>query len=189
MTGRPSQEFPADDFSNFLPLSPARELAWRIRIYGSASVEGGDFNDAILGPTRGWRDVYREGLAALDAAAREMNGTEPAGAPANVIDAALTAAGRAVDGFHRTLFEHAIEGTYGDPVYGGNADRAGWIAAGWDGDSQPLGHSVWTPDGYVDLMERPTSTADPGSMSETFSRETLMTLDLIVAGTGGTRFF
>lgn len=187
-TGLPSDALPPDDFSRFLPLSPARELAWRIRLFGSASVEGGDFNDAVLGPVRGWREVYREGLARLDAAARDMGGTELADAPAATQEAALRAVGTSTEGFYPMLFEHAIEGTYGDPVYGGNADQVGWLTTRWDGDSQPLGHSVWTPDGYVDLAERPTSTADPGS-TDTFSRETRMLLDLIVAGTGGQRFF
>jgi hypothetical protein len=187
-TGLASSEFPTDDFSNFLPLSPARELAWRIRIYGSASVSGGDFNDAVLGATLGWRDVYRNGLAALHEASLAANGTELATAPTTVQYSVLDDVGANVAGFWRALFEHAIEGTYGDPIYGGNADRVGWSATRFDGDSQPLGHAVYTDAGYVDLAERPTAGPDP-EPSEPFSRETMQLIGLIVAGTGGERFF
>ncbi len=36
---------------------------------------------------------------------------------------------------------HACESLYGDPVYGGNRDGAGWAAIGFAGDVQPVG---WT---------------------------------------------
>ena len=38
-------------------------------------------------------------------------------------------------------FVHACESLYGDPVYGGNRDGAGWVAIGFAGDVQPRG---WT---------------------------------------------
>ncbi len=43
--------------------------------------------------------------------------------------------------FRRLLYEHACEGTYGDPVYGGNRDQVGWRSIGYAGDVQPRG---WT---------------------------------------------
>ena len=102
-----------------------------------------------------------------------------------------------------TLFDvavlHAIQGTYGLPEYRGQADvsvygtgiepTAGtvWAAIGWDGDTQPLGSSVYQyaasgalnagypqptytdtagnaqpQGGYVEV--RPVSTPDPGAL-------------------------
>ncbi len=45
--------------------------------------------------------------------------------------------------FARLLYEHACEGTYGDPVYGGNRAAQGWRSIGFAGDVQPRG---WTDD-------------------------------------------
>jgi len=39
------------------------------------------------------------------------------------------------------LYEHACEGAYGAPEYGGNRDRAGWRAIEFPGDSQPRGYT------------------------------------------------
>ena len=43
--------------------------------------------------------------------------------------------------FRELAFVHACESLYGDPVYGGNRDGAGWAAIGFAGDVQPRG---WT---------------------------------------------
>jgi hypothetical protein len=47
----------------------------------------------------------------------------------------------AVPELRDVLYEHACEGTYGDPVYGGNVDFVGWDAIGWVGDIQPRGYT------------------------------------------------
>jgi hypothetical protein len=98
-------------FDGWLELGAAEELAWRIRIEGTQGLAEREFN----GPVAGWRQRYREGLAAA----------EP--------DAA----------FEQLCFEHAAESLYGDPAYGGNRDRSGWQAIGFDGPVQPRG---WTDD-------------------------------------------
>ncbi len=46
------------------------------------------------------------------------------------------------EAFVQTLYEHAVEGTYGDPVYGGNFELRGWAAIGYEGDRHPLGYSA-----------------------------------------------
>ncbi|MDP3767721.1 MAG: gluconate 2-dehydrogenase subunit 3 family protein, partial [Dehalococcoidia bacterium] len=71
-TGEPSDDVPDNAFLELLPLSRVREIGWRVRLFGSANVPGGDFNDAALGPTRGLRDVYREGLQGLDATSQQL---------------------------------------------------------------------------------------------------------------------
>jgi gluconate 2-dehydrogenase gamma chain len=74
---------------------------------------------------------YREGLERL--------GADFAEAGPDAQDARLDAD----PAFKRLLYVHACEGTYGDPVYGGNRDLVGWRSIPFDGDSQPRG---WTDD-------------------------------------------
>jgi len=115
----------AASFEEFLPLSRLEEVAWRTRIEGSQGIREREIN----GPVSGWQERYRDGLRALgddfcDAASEEQ-------------DARLDAAGE----FKALLYTHACEGAYGDPVYGGNRDLAGWRAIQFEGDVQPRGYS------------------------------------------------
>jgi gluconate 2-dehydrogenase subunit 3-like protein len=102
-------------FEEFLPLSRLEELAWRTRIEGSRGDPEREWN----GPVRGWQEIYREGIAALDA------GLDLDAQPE----------------LQQLLFEHACESTYGAPEYGGNRDLAGWRMIGYSGDVQPRGWS------------------------------------------------
>jgi hypothetical protein len=77
----------------------------------------------------GWQADYLAGLAALDA--------DFAAAPPVEQDARLDA----IPKFRALLYEHACEGAYGAPEYGGNRDVAGWQAIGFPGDSQPRGYT------------------------------------------------
>lgn len=113
------------DFERFHRLSPLDELAWRTRIEGSRGLPEREFN----GPVIGFQQRYREGLAALGA---DFCDLDPEG-----MDQRL----RSLPGFTELLYEHACEGMYGAPEYGGNRDLAGWRAIGFDGDVQPRG---WT---------------------------------------------
>jgi hypothetical protein len=112
-------------FGDFLPLTRHEELAWRTRIEGSLGIAAREFNGAV----RGWHEIYREGLAALGDDFLELDGAEQ--------DRRLVA--------HRELrgllYEHACEGAYGPPEYGGNRDLAGWHAIEFPGDSQPRGYT------------------------------------------------
>jgi hypothetical protein len=100
-------------------------LAWRTRIEGSQGLPEREFN----GPVVGLQAQYADGLGRL--------GDDFVGADPEEQDRRL-----ATDpAFSRLLYEHACEGTYGDPVYGGNRDRAGWVATGFAGDVQPRGWS------------------------------------------------
>ena len=76
-----------------------------------------------------WQETYRGGLAAL--------GEDFADRPPAEQDARLDAAGE----FKALLYEHACEGFYAAPEYGGNRDLAGWRLADWPGDVAPIG---WT---------------------------------------------
>jgi hypothetical protein len=112
-------------FSAFLPLSSMEELGWRIRIEGSRGLAEREFN----GPVTGWQQEYRDGIAAL--------GPDFASVPAAEQDARLDAE----PAFKQLLYEHACEGAYGPPEYGGNRDLAGWEAIAFPGDVQPRGYT------------------------------------------------
>ncbi len=112
-------------FATFLALSPNEELAWRTRIEGSRAIPEREFN----GPTRGWQEIYRDGLAALGDDFCTVDGDEQ--------DRRLLAHRELRD----TLYAHACEGAYGAPEYGGNRDLAGWRAIEWEGDVQPRGYT------------------------------------------------
>ena len=112
-------------FDEHLPLSRLEELAWRLRIEGSQSIAEREFN----GPVAGWQQEYRDGIAAL--------GTDFVALPADEQDARL----ESVPEFKQLLYEHACEGAYGAPEYGGNRDLGGWRAIGFPGDVQPRGYT------------------------------------------------
>ncbi len=112
-------------FARFLPLSRLEELAWRTRIEGSQGIAERERN----GPVRGWQEEYRSGIAAL--------GPDFPQLPAEEQDARLDAKPE----FKQLLYEHACEGAYGAPEYGGNRDLAGWQAIQFPGDVQPRGYS------------------------------------------------
>jgi len=111
------------DFSSFMPLTPFDELAWRTRIEGSLGKPEREFN----GPVVGLQQRYRDGIAALGSDFSGLDGDEQ--------DARL----RANEAFTALLYEHACEGMYGAPEYGGNRDLAGWRNIQFEGDVQPRG--------------------------------------------------
>jgi hypothetical protein len=112
-------------FARFHPLTALDELAWRTRIEGSLGYPEREFN----GPVVGLQERYRAGFAAL--------GPDFARVPPDEQVARLQRAPE----FTRLLHEHACEGMYGAPEYGGNRDRAGWRYIGFEGDVQPRGYT------------------------------------------------
>ncbi len=190
--GKSTSAFPPADMATFLPLTRAQEIAWRVRIFGSAATPGGDFNDALLGPTVGWRDLYTDAVTRLDAvaAATSPGATFLTLGPADQ-QIALATVSSEVSQFGQALIEHTLEGVFCVPEYGGNADRAGWRLARYDGDSIPLGHAVYDAsiDAYVDRPEEPTSTPSPHAISEDFDSAILDALTVAAVGSGGKKFF
>jgi hypothetical protein len=112
-------------FARFMPLSRHEELAWRTRIEGSRGIPEREIN----GPTLGWQDIYRDGIAAL--------GPDFCAVDADEQERRLTDQAQ----LRSVLYVHACEGAYGPPEYGGNRDLAGWRAIGWEGDVQPRGYT------------------------------------------------
>ena len=86
----------------------------------------------------GLQQIYREGLAHLDARA----GGSFARASAAARDAILgDAADARVQDFRGTALANTLEAMYGPPEYGGNRGLAGWRFTGWPGDVQPRGYT------------------------------------------------
>jgi hypothetical protein len=112
-------------FATFHRLNRLDELAWRTRIEGSLGIPEREFN----GPHVGLQQRYREGIAALGADFAEVTEHEQ--------DARL----ETNKAFRALLYEHACEGMYGAPEYGGNRELVGWRNIGFEGDVQPRGYS------------------------------------------------
>jgi hypothetical protein len=151
-TGGASANFPPNDMKSFLPLSRVADRAWRLRILGSSGVQGGGPNDALLGPIVGLRDIVKNGVNKALTLANETNG--------NKIDETIYA--QLDQTFQQTFSELVVEAALAIPEYGGNAQLQGWALVHFDGDSAPLGYSIWsaTTNSYVE--RKPVSTADPG---------------------------
>ncbi len=187
-TGRPSKDFPVDSFRRWLPLPRVKALAWRVRLFGSQAVPGGDFNDVVLGPTGGLRDIYRGGVQALDAKSQELFAQDFVTLTPEQQDEALA---KGDQDFLLQLAEHTVEGMYAAPEYGGNRDLLGWRSVKFEGDSQPLGYSIFdrSSGGYREIRERPVSTPNPDEDFRGFDQDTFEFVSAIVTGVGGERFF
>ena len=112
-------------FADFLPLSHLEELAWRTRIEGSLGRPERERN----GPVIGLQEQYREALASLGEDFCDVDPDEQ--------DARLARDPT----FRSLLYEHACEGVYGAPEYGGNPDGIAWAAIRFPGDVQPRGYT------------------------------------------------
>jgi hypothetical protein len=173
--GTPSRKRPRNAFRQFIPLTRVQDIRWRAEIFGSTTVQGADFNDGILGPLVGLREVYRTGLARVNEVA-----TMVAGAPfarlttarqdevlaALDMDGVLAPDARRGGTFLDLLIRHTLEGCFSVPEYGGNRRRRGWRLIGLEGDVQPLGFSIFSTadDAYHERADHPMSTANPDEL-------------------------
>lgn len=176
-TGTPSKVYPPDRFRWPAAPSPLQELFWRAEILGSEEAGLPPHLDAQAGgPRKGLRDVYREGLAAVDAAALAQGGSpfaELGEAEQDDLLALLDSpTGLPVDpvrgqSFIDLLIQHTLEGCLSAPEYGGNRAGAGWRMVGIEGDSQPLGYSLYSVrDGaYRERPDHPMSTPNPDELA------------------------
>ncbi|HEV8686932.1 MAG TPA: gluconate 2-dehydrogenase subunit 3 family protein [Gaiellaceae bacterium] len=109
---------------------------------GAAEARVGRYIDlALNGELRSLQGFYSANLAALDEYATSMHGAAFSALPATKQDAVLAAletnmaAGfvPSSSAFFETIREHAIQGMFGDPYYGGNANFAGWDLISYPG--------------------------------------------------------
>jgi len=186
-TGTPSTRLPANNFRQFIPLTRLQRLSWQVRLLGSATVPGGDFNDGVLRPIVGLRDRYRTGLAAVQSKSMDMFGAVFAGLASQQQDRVLAATDGA---FVELVTGHTLEGMFCAPEYGGNTDRIGWQLIGYDGDSQPLGYSIFDEGtmSYRERADKPNSTADPDEDFSGVDATTQQFLRLLVRIVGGPHF-
>jgi gluconate 2-dehydrogenase gamma chain len=118
---------------------------------------------ALAGPYADQQDLYRRGLAQLDAHCRATyNNTPFVRLDAARQDEVLAALDQGKAGafvwpsapaFFNALRTHTMEGMFADPIYGGNKDFAGWRLVGFPG-AQPL----FTPE---DLQSRQAFVREP----------------------------
>jgi hypothetical protein len=115
----------APGFAAFHRLTPLDELAWRTRIEGSLGRPEREWN----GPVVGLQERYRGGLQLLGEDFADVGPDEQ--------DQRLVAH----KDFTALLYEHACQGMYGAPEYGGNRGLVGWGYIDYLGDVQPRGYS------------------------------------------------
>jgi gluconate 2-dehydrogenase gamma chain len=104
---------------------------------GATRYIDGALGDALVAQ----RPAYAAGLAALEALARAQAGASFATLPAERQDELLTlveqnqATGFTPSSalFFELVLGHTLEGTFGDPHYGGNQDFIGWELIGYPG--------------------------------------------------------
>jgi gluconate 2-dehydrogenase gamma chain len=113
---------------------------------------------ALAGGLSGSRAAYRSGLAAFDRYSRssrgkpftELSPTDQDSVLIDVETGAATGSGAGFDGSSAAFFAmvrtHTLQGTFGDPYYGGNANYVGWDLLAYPGirtavtaDDQRLG--------------------------------------------------
>ena len=98
-------------------------------------------DQALGGALSASRQAYADGLAGVDTYARTSKGALFAALPPDDQDSVLremeanTATGFSPDAstFFELLRTHTIEGTFGDPYYGGNTSFVGWDLIGYPG--------------------------------------------------------
>ncbi len=171
-TGTPSNNFPPNAFLTPLPLTRLQRLAWTVRIHGADAVpEVADNPLARTLPDVDLRNRYRDGLATVQALSLSQSG-----APFEALDPAeqdmvLTTLKRQQRRFYDLLVDHTVEGLLAAPEYGGNRDGIGWELVGFDGDSQPLGYTIFdeTAQQYRERPDKPNSTIDPDDTCDGFS--------------------
>jgi hypothetical protein len=149
---------PVDDMATFVPLDGLAELGWRIRLEGSQGRPEREF----AGPVVGLQQIYRDGLAHLDARARALlifpNFASLPGPLQLVILADLTDA--AVQTFLGAALANTLEAMYGVPEYGGNRNLVGWTTTAWPGDVQPRGYTPAEVSGPWTSSTPPLALAD-----------------------------
>ena len=173
-TGQPSTSFPSDDMleaagqMQLLPLSRTQAVAWRVRLYGASALPAGKWGGQVSAGTipglvpGGLRQLYAEGLDALDSWSQQITMQPFASAPSAEQDLMIAVAGNVVldaigqnlpslpvlppaaaENLMPTLIRDTFAACYGIPEYRGLTSNPLWKMIGFDGDTQPLGNSIY----------------------------------------------
>jgi hypothetical protein len=192
-SGTPSDEFPANALLSAVPLTRIQRLAWTARLLGADAVpELADNPLARTLPDVDLRRRYAEGLTLVAA----ISAADHDGAPFDQLtsvqqDAVLTKLKSRRRSFHDLLVDHTVEGMLSAPEYGGNRGRVGWQLVGFDGDSQPLGYTIYdaTIDDYRERPDKPNSTIDPDDPCADLSEPMLRFLRFVLVRLAGATEF
>jgi hypothetical protein len=187
-TGDPSDDFPDNAFLEILPPTRMQELSFRIELLGSASVPNGEINAPLVPATPGLQTLYRDAVVTLNDFARAQG----AASFAALDDAGKLAAFNATPPEFRDAFlAHLAEGMFCAPEYGGNRGTAGWRDYFYDGDSQPLGHTLFdaSSDTLRDRPDQPNQTLDPNRQNDGLEPDVESFVTAVALSQGGKRFF
>lgn len=117
------------------------------------------------------QEIYRRGIAFVDAYAQSQFQNDFIALTTEQQDEILTAMdedtvsgfeGPSGKAFFTQLRNHTIEGMFGDPMYGGNRDLAGWKLIGYPGAQR-----FYTPED----IKNPGFTRDPQSLAQLIAKE------------------
>jgi len=178
LRGVPSRHLPPNFFRVSVHPSRVQELYWRAEILGSAEAGLPEHLEAQQGgPRVGLRDVYRAALAKVDEIAQAALGrsfAELGPAEQDEVFGAIDRPGvfppdpsRDGRSFVELLIRHTLEGCFAPPEYGGNANADGWRMIGIEGDTQPLGYSLFSTAtrSYHERPDHPMSTPNPDELA------------------------
>lgn len=184
-TGEPTSSYPPDSFyagGQMHTLSPtsAQTLVWKAQLYGFSALP--PVTDPVMGTwsaqvrsglipgltSEGLRQIYAEGLDALDSWSQSVTGQHFAEASTEQQDLMLAAAGNVVlaavapqitsnlpsqfprvappaaaEALYPFLVTHTFQACYGLPEYRQLDSNPLWEMIGYDGDTMPLGNSVY----------------------------------------------
>jgi hypothetical protein len=168
-TGLPTQSFPDSDFARFAELDRVTFESWQLFVLGG---------DGPNGTIVGLRDQLVAGLNAAIATASSPAGSLTAKQAQFVFDA-LPA------DFQSLLIDLVTEAAFSAPEYGGNPELAGWQLVHFEGDSLPLGYSVFNGLVYVERPQHPLSTANPGADPDPITSDVDSLLKTVVSVLGG----
>ena len=153
---------------HFLGLTAVQELGWRARLYGGTVLESNanlpdgfrsNLRSGLNPPPTGYRQQYRRGLQALTEMANRFFGRPIAELEQVMLYSLLAAsASPLVDWLPLpvtmaappeakellpVLVRHTLEGSFAIDAYGANRDLIMWRQIGWEGDTAPLGNSLY----------------------------------------------
>ncbi|MBV8161328.1 MAG: gluconate 2-dehydrogenase subunit 3 family protein, partial [Acidimicrobiia bacterium] len=152
---------------HYIPLNARQELSWRVVLEGPdkalasgpgaasakwvAQVKSGAISSS---PDGGLQLLYTQGLDAFDSYSQSTFMKPFAQATPLEQDLMIETAGNVVVGqlpvapapakaLFPSLVLNVFQGTYGLPEYKGQTSTPIWADIGWDGDTQPLGSSIY----------------------------------------------
>ncbi len=170
--GGASARFPDNDFAFFAPLDRVSEATWRLRLFGGEGPNG---------PVVGLRDQVRQILAEaeryLPAAPEALDADQRAALLAALDQTSIDA-----------LVDLVSEAAFAAPEYGGNRDGAGWALCHFEGDSQPLGYSLYDLRTAAYREHAPVSTPAAGADPDPLDDDTREFVTLVVTFLGGEEF-